>query len=237
MTSWIRKTALAGAAVVAFGVGDMVSAIPASANVLTFDFNVDKCGSGCGLLDYGTVTLTDVVGGGVSVDISLIGGSGFVGTGALGNYSLLFNLNPSWTSLSVTGLPSDTGTDTFEAPSYISPADDPSGKGFGSFDWGVECVKDSNSKSCGGSSPHQPLDFVIDAGNAGFTTAAFIMGSGADNTNNVWFAGDISGPTGSTGAIGATPNIDPVPEPITLLLFGTGLIGLSALRRRAKKAA
>ena len=68
------------------------SALPASAGVIVYTFDQDGCsGSGCGLTNYGTVTLTDISGG-VNVKVSLLNGSGLIDTGAMSGHSLTFNL-------------------------------------------------------------------------------------------------------------------------------------------------
>jgi len=51
------------------------SAGPAAAGALVFTFEQDACSSpGCGLANYGTVTLTDLSPGMVDVKVLLLGG-------------------------------------------------------------------------------------------------------------------------------------------------------------------
>ena len=81
------------------------SALPASAGVIVYTFDQDGCsGSGCGLTNYGTVTLTDISGG-VNVKVSLLNGSGLIDTGAMSGHSLTFNLAGA-PSVTFTNLPS-----------------------------------------------------------------------------------------------------------------------------------
>jgi hypothetical protein len=40
---------------------------------------------------------------------------------------------------------------------------------------------------------------------------------------------------GATAIGNITLRIDPIPEPTTILLFGSGLVGLAGFRRRFKK--
>ncbi|HKB95212.1 MAG TPA: hypothetical protein VKB94_00100, partial [Rhizomicrobium sp.] len=79
--------------------------VPASAGVITYDFTLDQCSNGgCGLTNYGSVTVSDIGGGGVTVHLSLLNGSGLVDTGALDNHSLIFNLAGA-PAVTITGLP------------------------------------------------------------------------------------------------------------------------------------
>jgi hypothetical protein len=195
---------------------------PASADVI-YHFDQDNCSSGCGLLDYGKVTLTDLVGGGVNVKVALLGGSGLVDTGALTFHSLAFNLAGSpIAGIDIAGLPS--------LWTYAGPANYTPGGGFGTFNYVINC-----NTACGPSNPWTGgLDFDITT--TSITTASFTDGGSAKDT---YFVADISNPNGGdalTGRIGASyfGHSTEVPEPFTLSLFGAGMAGAVALRRRKK---
>lgn len=222
MKQTFLKSAAAALAVCALGLAAGIS--PASAGILTYDFTIDNCSSGCGASNYGTVTLTDILGGGVTVNVSLLNGAGLIDTGALSKHSLLFNLvgNPA---ITLTGLPSLW---TYTGPTSITP-----GGGFGTFNYIVDC-----NAACDASTPWTaPLNFSITT--PSITTTSFIDG-GTDV--DAYFVADISNVAagGSTGRIGAsyvgTPSTH-VPEPITMSVFAAGLAGAAALRRRKLRTA
>jgi hypothetical protein len=197
------------------------AAAPASAAVI-YNFDQDNCSApGCGLSNYGTVTLTDIVGGGVNVKVALLGGSGLIDTGALDKYSMAFRLAGS-PSIAITGLPA--------LWSYTGPISYTPGGGFGTFNYVLDC-----NAACDSSNPWTAgLDFNITT--TSITTASFIDGGTATDT---YFVADISNPNGGnalTGRIGASysGHGEQVPEPFTLSLFGAGIAGAVALRRRKK---
>jgi len=205
----------------------MSSAAPALANVVQYNFTIDGCSSGgCGLSNYGKVTVSDLGGGGVNVAFDLTStGSGFIDSGALNFDTVYFNLSGTLpTSAQITGLPA-----SFTAASGSFAANG----GFGTFDYKVDC-----NSACGPSDPYYtPWGFNFTLSSV--TTASFIMGTGT--TNNAYFVADISNPNGGnplTGRIGATigTTTTNVPEPMTLSLFGAGLAGATMLRRKKKTA-
>lgn len=70
------------------------------------------------------------------------------------------------------------------------------------------------------------------SGNLWEVYSYFVKGTGSD-TLRFAAAGGSNSYGGSIDAV--TLNTAPVPEPATMLLFGTGLVGLAGFRRRMKK--
>ena len=197
----------------------------AQAGPVVYTFDQDGCsGTGCGLTNYGTVTLTDLFSGGnpagVNVKVSLLGGSGLVDTGAMTGHTMAFNLSGS-PSIAVSGLPSLW---TLTGPASFTP-----NGGWGTFNFVLDC-----NAACSSSNPWTAgLDFDITT--ASITTASFIDSGTASDT---YFIADISNPNGGTaltGRIGASytgTTTTQVPEPLTMSLFAAGLAGMAGLRRR-----
>ncbi len=203
-------------------------ALPAVA-VPTASYTLDKFGTSTG--DYGTVALTNESGG-VLVQVTPIagtGGTGFVNTGAGG--SLDFNLDV--TTISVSGL--TTGFSLVSTTSG-SIGDD----GSGTFNFEIDCS--TTVCGTGGNAPDQsPFSFTVDSTGGPTLTASDFTSNGTGNI----FASDLcvnvtsndhctaGANTGDVSAQGSSPP-PRVPEPFTLSVFGAGLLGAAAMRRRKK---
>jgi hypothetical protein len=200
-------------------------AIGSNASAASFSINDSVQLSGG---PFGTVTLTDISGGGVQVDVSLTSGFKFVQTGssAPGNHpGFAFNLNPGIAigSGNITYNVGNNGAwafyDTHTSPVAMSD-------NFGTYMYAFYCTSCNN----GGSNPNPgPLKFSLTI--SSLTAANFIA-----NNAGTYFAVDLTNAAGGTGlarSTGGGGENPPVPEPATLGLMGLGLGAAAWMRRRA----
>jgi hypothetical protein len=183
-----------------------------------FSLTSDACTGTCGPAGtvFGTVTLTQTSAG-VAVVEDLKSGEHFAVTGA--GSPLVFNLDGSFT---IDGL----------AKGFSSAGGDKA-SAFGQFKDSIECGKPLCSNGGKTSNSAGPLSFLVE----GALISDFVA-----NSDGYYFASDILGINGKTGNVGANDpgvvdNPPAVPEPSSLILFGTGLIGMAgAVRRRLSTA-
>lgn len=217
-----RKLAicLAVLAVVAFG-----SVVTARADNVMFNIN-----QGSTLPDqpYGTVSLVLNMDGSITVTVSMINGNRLIETGQGVSIGFNSSLSPN-PAVNVTGLPAGY---SFDATSPSAFGAD----GFGTFEYAIHSSFGANDAGAVTS-----LSFTVTRQSGVFSTVFDLVSLSTNPPGSIqaFFAFDIFCPTcnGGNGATGFVGTGDtPVPEPATMLLFGTGLLGFAAgLRRRLKR--
>ena len=180
-----------------------------------FTLTNDACSGTCGTGPFGTIDLAQTTSKTVTVTETLASNERFAGTGA--GDALEFNVTGPVTIDVLTANFSAGGADSASA--------------FGSFLDSVVCTTCQGGKA---GNPAGPLVFTVTSA-GGVTIADFLANSGG-----YFFAADIVGNNGNTGNVGAKDGVTPppaVPEPSSLLLFGTGLTAAAGvLRRRVMSA-
>lgn len=212
----IVRSFLVGAAVVLLA-GFAVPSV-SQANTITFQLTSDHCTGtgGCIPIDggsAGTVTITDTAANTVTISVNLLSGWQMVSTGFDVDFGFNLAGNPT-----ITYSAFGTNWHPLSNPEAATFADANSGlhmDGTGYFEYGLLCG--SATVACGpGASNPVPGPFTATISAAGLSTSSF-----EQNANGEYFAIDLLGPNGNTGAVDAS--LASVPEPSTVILYGLGL--------------
>lgn len=225
--------------------GLAATAAPASANLqYTLNCSANPCSTSG---NYGTVTLHQVGTGAsayVTVAVKLAPNEVFASTGA--GYPIAWNIagNPTLSSITVTSANASFFTPQFADPTdTTNPAPVYSRYKASPFTGGscgpttASCFDYAIAGNWSGTN-HFETGLIFDVKKSG----GLLLSDFAATSNGYYFSADIGTCTTSGGqtrcsntfTVASNTHPVPVPEPLTLSLFGLGFAGTVALRRRKK---
>jgi hypothetical protein len=168
---------------------------------------------------FGTITLTQTAAGVVTVKEVLAANEYYASTGA--GDSLEFNIKPSDGTLSFGSISS--GFEVGPAPDTASP--------FGTFLESITCISPTACQGGNTTNTAGPLSFTVTSA-SGVNVSDFIGNSGGFFFASDIFIGNTVTGVGQTGNVASGGPNGITPEPSSLMLLGTGILGAAALYRR-----
>lgn len=210
-----------------FAIVTLASTSLAMADTATFDLNNP---SSLPAGNYGTITLTLNGNGTITVNVSLASGAVINGgqdCSICFNSSLSPDPNITFSALTTNygGVPGNTNI----APASLH------GDGFGNYEYGVKYLGSTGGTCVNDVNPcQQVVNFTVTKVGGSFGSVFDLVQNSSGGGIASPFAVDLLA-NGATGFVGTGSS--PVPEPASMLLLGTGLLGVGAeLRRRFKRS-
>lgn len=187
--------------------------------IFTLDQNFTAC---CGTVPAGTVTLHQNGTNDVTVTVQLANEYSFRTAPDANHVGLDFDLSGVSGTIAAANFMSGPQAQTFSflgAGTYSAPP-------FGNFEYAVKCT------TCSTGAPANPTQMLsFDLTGTGLTESSFV------SNGNAYFALDVigylnCGKSCGTGNVGASNPGTVTPEPSSLVLFGTGVLGVAGLLRK-----